>query len=75
MIAGYLEDVGSFNVKVSAVADVPSGRQNSSWLDRTVRRGHDVEYTTGCSKTACPSSIPLVNMPRIRGLAVVVQLL
>ena len=51
MIAGYLEDVGSFNVKVSAVADVPSGRQDSSWLDSTVRRGHDLEQTTGCSET------------------------
>ena len=51
MIAGYLEDVGSFNVRVSAVADLPSGPQNSSSLDSTVRRGHDLEYTTGGSET------------------------
>ena len=44
-------DVGSFNVEVSAVVDVPSAWQNSSWLDSTVRGGHDLDYATGCSET------------------------
>jgi len=46
-----LEDVSSFNVQVSAVADAPPGRENLSWLDSTVRGGHDPEYTMGCSET------------------------
>ena len=47
----YLEDVGSFNVTVPDVVDVPSGRQNASWLNSTVRRGHDLEQTMGCLET------------------------
>ena len=46
-----LGGLGSFDVKVSAVADVPPGWQNSNWLDSTVRRGHDLEFTTSCLET------------------------